>query len=162
MLLNRWQRPFLKRDQFHVKSSAKKPRSAGSWETFDLIHINRFFRTSKLFPPCPRVAQACGTRSAIKFRSSSATTPSTVKTILLVGVPVSTCSETSCRPDGSPHDPGCQWLAKFLLLSLLRRQKARRWNGHPLAPSKVPSLVPVRVDRQRAAAMEPNLLTVSS
>src|ERR1019366_4585276 len=37
------------------------------------------------------------TRSAIRLRSSSATAPSTVKTILPVGVLVSTCSET--------HDP---------------------------------------------------------
>jgi hypothetical protein len=70
---------------------------------------NRFWLTNmggrpSRFPFARALRNPALTRSTIKLRSSSATAPRTVKTILPVGVPVSTLSESETK--STPSAPG--------------------------------------------------------
>ncbi len=60
-----------------------------------ILALSTTTRGRPSFLPLARALRRPGrTRSAIRLRSSSATPPRTVKAILRVGVPVSTCSES--------------------------------------------------------------------
>ena len=63
------------------------------------VAIHGDSRATKAFALCPGIPQTCPeTRSAIKLRSSSATVPRPVNTILSAGVEVSSESDSETNP----------------------------------------------------------------